>query len=220
MTIGNIPKEICRKPSSRAYVLLAYLPTTRLEAETNQAARRRLLSNIYHACMSKILEPLREAGKSGVFMTTANCSIRRIHPLLAAFIGDYPEQILTTCTKTGECPTCPAPRDGLGEYDSHDPTPWLRDLDPILNALDSFDDNPGDFLQTCAAAGIKPVVNPFWKELPYVHIYRSITPDILHQLYQGVLKHTEVQQSANRAHNFGWKMSLYRMKINLNSSEI
>jgi hypothetical protein len=69
MTIGNIRKEIRRKPSSRAYVLLAYLPTTRLEAETNQAARRRMLSNLYHACMSKILEPLREAGKSGVFMT-------------------------------------------------------------------------------------------------------------------------------------------------------
>jgi hypothetical protein len=190
MTIGNIPKEIRRKPSSRAYILLAYLPTTRLEAETNQAARRRLLSNLYHACMSKILEPLREAGKSGVFMTSADRLIRRNHPLLAAFIGDYPEQILTTCTKTGECPVCPVSRDELGEYDTNDPTPWLRDLDRILEALDSFDDNPGDFLQTCSNAGIKPVVNPFWKELPYVHIYRSITPDILHQLYQGVIKHS------------------------------
>jgi hypothetical protein len=28
MTIGNIPKEIRRKPSRRAYVLLAYLPTS------------------------------------------------------------------------------------------------------------------------------------------------------------------------------------------------
>ena len=28
MTIGNIPKEIQRKPSCRAYVLLGYLPTS------------------------------------------------------------------------------------------------------------------------------------------------------------------------------------------------
>ncbi|KIM35645.1 hypothetical protein M413DRAFT_20740 [Hebeloma cylindrosporum] len=190
MTIGNIPKEIRRKPSSRAYVLLAYLPTTRLEAETNQAARRRLLGNLYHACMSKILEPLREAGQSGILMTSGDGSVRRNHPILAAFIGDYPEQVLTTCTKTGECPTCPISRNELGEYDPNDATPWLRDLDSILEALDSFDDNPGGFLQTCADVGIKPVFNPFWKELPYAHIYRSITPDILHQLYQGVIKHT------------------------------
>ncbi|KAF7348086.1 hypothetical protein MSAN_01761200 [Mycena sanguinolenta] len=31
MSIGNIPKEIRRKPSRRAYVLLAYLPTSRMK---------------------------------------------------------------------------------------------------------------------------------------------------------------------------------------------
>ncbi|KAI0731509.1 hypothetical protein C8Q72DRAFT_760122, partial [Fomitopsis betulina] len=30
---------------------------------------------------------------------------------------------------------------------------------------------------------------PFWENLPYVDIYRTITPDLLHQLYQGVVKH-------------------------------
>lgn len=39
MTIGNIPKDIRRKPSRQAHVLLAYLPTTRLEHVTNKAAR-------------------------------------------------------------------------------------------------------------------------------------------------------------------------------------
>ncbi|KIJ93874.1 hypothetical protein K443DRAFT_12554 [Laccaria amethystina LaAM-08-1] len=65
----------------------------------------------------------------------------------------------------------------------------IRDLDAILKAFDSFDSDPAGFLQTCARAGIKPLVEPLWKNLPYAHIYRSITPDILHQLYQGVIKH-------------------------------
>lgn len=162
--------------------------------------------------MSKVLGPLQEAGKSGVFMTSANCLVRQSHPLLAAFIGDYPEQILTTCTKTGECLTCPASHNDLGEYNPNDPTPWLHNLDSILDTLDSFNDNPGGFLQTCAGGflqtcadmGIKPIVNPFWKELPYVHIYWSIMPDILHQLYQGVVKHT-----------IGWVMAaLSKAEIN------
>ena len=188
LTIGNIPKEIRQKPSKRAYVLLAYLPTTRLENVTNKAARRRQISNLYHACMGKILQPLQDAGLSGIFMTSGDGLTRRNHPLFACFIGDYPEQILVTCVSTGKCPTCPKPRDELGEYDP-DEAPGFRDLEQVLTALDSFETDPGGFLQTCAEAGIKPVVDPFWKDLPYTHIYRSITPDVLHQLYQGVLKH-------------------------------
>ncbi|KAJ6578162.1 hypothetical protein B0H19DRAFT_1122556 [Mycena capillaripes] len=31
MNIGNIPKDIRRKPSRQAYILIEYLPTTRLD---------------------------------------------------------------------------------------------------------------------------------------------------------------------------------------------
>lgn len=33
------------------------------------------------------------------------------------------------------------------------------------------------------------IVHPFWWNLPYTNIYHSITPNILHQLYQGIIKH-------------------------------
>lgn len=138
--------------------------------------------------MGRVLGPLKEAGTTGIFMASGNGQVFRIHPLLACFSGDYPEQILTTCVFKGQCAMCPTPRDEMGDYVRHQ-NPGLRDLDQILEALNSFDDDPGQFLQTCATAGVKPVVEPFWKDLPYAHIYRSITPDILHQLYQGIFKH-------------------------------
>lgn len=188
LTIGNIPKEVRRKPSCRAYVLFGYLPTTRLENEANKASRRRQLANLYHACMSKILRPLNRAGKSGIFMTTGDGFTHRCHPLLACFVGDYPEQVLTTATFNGECPICPTPRDHLGEYNPDD-TVELREPERVLHALNSFHDNPAGFLQACKTIGVKPIVDPFWKHLPYTQIYQSITPDILHQLYQGVVKH-------------------------------
>ena len=111
LTIGNIPKEIRCKPSCRAYILLGYLPTTCLENEPNNASRRQQLSNLYHACMTRILSPLKCAGESGVFMTTGDGFTYRCHPLLACFAGDYPEQVLATATFTGECPVCPVSHD-------------------------------------------------------------------------------------------------------------
>ncbi|KAF9533412.1 hypothetical protein CPB83DRAFT_757482, partial [Crepidotus variabilis] len=31
--------------------------------------------------------------------------------------------------------------------------------------------------------------NPFWEDFPYTNIHASVTPDVLHQIYQGVIKH-------------------------------
>lgn len=100
MTIGNIPKEIRRKPSCHAHVLLAYLPTTRLEHITNKASRHHMLTNLYHACVGCVLAPLATAGIDGVNMRSGDGAVRRCHPLFACFAGDYPEQVLVTGVKT------------------------------------------------------------------------------------------------------------------------
>jgi hypothetical protein len=187
MTIGNLPKEIRRKTSSRAYVLLGYLPTTKLEQEKNQAKRRRLLANLYHACMQRILKPLISAGKDGVFMSTAEGVVHRNHPILASFIGDYPEQVLTTCSRYGDCPVCGTTPQDLGTFDPDDVL-RPRKPDVFVEALDSFWTDSAGFLRTCSEIRMKPVPHPFWMGLPHVNIFQSTTPDALHQLYQGVFK--------------------------------
>ena len=188
MTIGNIPKEIRRKTSSRAYVLLGYLPTTKLEQVKNKARRKRLLANLYHACMQRILKPLVSAGKEGVFMTTAEGLVHRNHPILASFIGDYPEQVLTTCSISGDCPICGTTHDDLGDF-KPDNVPPPRQTDEFLDALDSFWDDSAGFLRSCSEIRMKPVPQPFWLGLPHLNIHQLITPDVLHQLYQGTFKH-------------------------------
>ena len=58
VTIGNIPKELRRKPSRRTHVLLGYLPTTPLHHVSGVTSRHRMLANLFHYCMSQMLRPL------------------------------------------------------------------------------------------------------------------------------------------------------------------
>ncbi|KAI1784280.1 hypothetical protein LXA43DRAFT_976757 [Ganoderma leucocontextum] len=187
MTLGNLPKDVRCKPSRHGQILLAYLPTTRLLHITNKAARRRTLANLFHTAMSRILAPLASTGVSGIQLVSGDGIARRGHPILATYVGDYPEQVLVTGCKTGECPKCTIARAEVGA--SSEPSRPLRDLEKVLDALASIDDGPRAFTNACRNAGIKPLFHPFWEDLPYTNIFLAITPDILHQLYQGVIKH-------------------------------
>lgn len=185
LTIGNIPKDIRQKPSRRGQILLAYLPTTKLEHIDSIASRRRAVSNLYHACIGKVTQPLGPAGVNGVEMSLGNGDLHRCHPLLAGFISDYPEQLLGACCKNGTCPKCTVPPDHLGDGEDYP----LRDLKKVLEALKTFDAGPAAYRKNCEAAGIKPVTHPFWENLKGTNIFDLITSDVLHQLHQGVVKH-------------------------------
>ena len=187
MTIGNLPKSVRCKPSRRGQILLAYLPTTRLLHIKNKAARRRTLANLFHACMSRVLAPLISAGVDGMRLVSGDGVARRGHPILATYIGDYPEQLLVTGCKTGECLKCPIDHADVGN--DMDSACSLRDLEKVLDAIGTLTDSPQAFTKACTDAGIKPIVSHFWSDLPFTNIFLAITPDILHQLYQGVIKH-------------------------------
>ncbi|KAF9789139.1 hypothetical protein BJ322DRAFT_1017868 [Thelephora terrestris] len=188
LTIGNIPKELRRKPSRRTHVLLGYLPATPLHHVSSTASRRRMVANLFHHCMSRILAPLKQLAETGpIEMSTGDGVVRRTFPIFACFVGDYPEQVLASGCKTGDCPKCPTRQPELGEFKEDDDE--YRDLAEILEALDTFETDPAGYSAACSEAGIKPIVHPFWQDLPYSDIYLGITPDVLHQLYQGVMKH-------------------------------
>ncbi|KAH9911468.1 uncharacterized protein BXZ73DRAFT_56964, partial [Epithele typhae] len=187
LTIGNLPKSIRSKPSRRGQILLAYLPTTKLSHIKGTASRRRSLANLFHACLARVLAPLGAAGQDGIPVTSGDGITRRGHPILASYVGDYPEQVLICGCKTGECPKCPIPRNDVGE--DCDTSRALRDISRVFAALDTLNQGPRTYTKACKDAGIKPIFHPFWERLPFCNIFMAITPDILHQLHQGVLKH-------------------------------
>jgi hypothetical protein len=185
LTIGNIPKRIRRKPSRMAQTLIGYIPTTKLLGLTNKSARRRALANLFHACMREALRPIIVPGEYGVAMKSGDGVWRRCHPIFANFIGDYPEQCLVTCTFNRRCPKCNVPPDKLGEYQT-----FLPRLHQV--AIDTYslaNEDVHVFHSACCNTGLKPVYHPFWELLPFTDIFISITPDVLHQMLQGMMKH-------------------------------
>lgn len=186
LTIGNIPKDIRRKPSRYAHILIGYIPTTKLTGIDSKIARRRGQANLFHTCMHKVLDPISHYGETGVPMMSGDGIWRRCHPIFANFIGDYPEQALVTCTYNGRCPKCQVPHDRLGEDEVFPPRVQATAIDSYLLA-DGSDDRL--FHLACREAGLKPVYHPFWERLPLADIFMSITPDILHQVLQGMVKH-------------------------------
>ncbi|KAN0134199.1 hypothetical protein V8E53_007971 [Lactarius tabidus] len=185
LTIGNVPKAIRRKPTRCAQILLGYIPTTKLEGITNKTGCRHAITNLYHSCMQVIVGLISSVGEVGITMMSGDGIWRRCHPILASFVGDYPEQVLVTCTYNKQCPKCQVPPDKLG---SHARYP-LRDYDQARDVHLLADGDAHAFHAACRKADQKPVFHPFWESLPLSNIFVSITPDILHQLLQGVLKH-------------------------------
>jgi hypothetical protein len=187
MTVTNLDKAVRRKTSAHSQILLGYLPVPTFDnfnANTKSAASQ----EFFHRCMEMIMKPLIDAGKNGIEMVCADGWKRLIFPFLAIYVGDAPEKSLVTCTKQNYCPKClvspqhrgdPLPFDPDDHPPSREPFFTLR----VLNIMK----NTGVKTATFKQNGLQPIHRPFWADLPYTNIFTAITPDILHELHQGVI---------------------------------
>ncbi|KAI9459627.1 hypothetical protein HD554DRAFT_2206981 [Boletus coccyginus] len=179
LTIGNISKEVRREPSSHASVLLGYLPVLKLASFENNSVAGYCL---FHYCMALLLKPLVAAGEQGVEMVGANGYVCWVFPILAAFIGDHPEQCLVACCTENRCPKCLVPPSERGQ-NAQFPRRSQTRTKQTLHAQ-ATNEYPPEFI----AEGLCPVFSPFWAELPHTDIFLCITSNILHQLHQGIIK--------------------------------
>jgi len=190
MTLGNIPRAIRRKPSQQACFLLGYLSVDKIlkddlsSREVSSRAQR-----LFHDSLRFILAPLKKAGTEGIEIIGGDGSVRLVFPVLACYVADYPEQCLVTCSKYGTCPKCQARSDELAELKKSMARTQTWTMEIIDQAKASTQSNSA-FKTKCMEDGVGgSVFLPFWHGFPHCDIHHSITPDVLHQLYQGVFKH-------------------------------
>ena len=118
MTIGNIPRDMRRKPSLRASLLIGVLSTDKITTSgLSEDAKRVRMHRLYHESMKVILEPLIEAGKEGIELTNAKGEMVVAHPILACCVADYPEQCLMTGSKYNSCNKCYCGKAILGDLE-------------------------------------------------------------------------------------------------------
>lgn len=135
--------------------------------------------------MHDILGLITSYGETGLDLWSGDGVWCRCHPIFATFVGDYPEQVLVTCTYNGCCPKCTVPYGQLGTYKAFP----SRVQSTLLDTYQLADGDVYGFHRACCDAGMKPIYHPFWETFPLMDIFYSIMPDLLHQMLQGIVKH-------------------------------
>ncbi|KAF9226844.1 hypothetical protein BS17DRAFT_794275 [Gyrodon lividus] len=162
LTLGNIPRAIHHRPSQHACMLITFLSVGK-EIGCNLTKKTKILL--------LVLEPLIQAGKEGMEVVG----------------GDG--KCLVTCAKYGTCPKCQATKQQLGDQQMVERHTQRSMTATISNACQQAT-SASQFQQLCkedlVSGGVHP---PFWEGFPFCNIHMAVTSDVLHQLYQGVVKH-------------------------------
>jgi hypothetical protein len=179
LTVGNIASKARNRPSERAWVLIAYIPSPEfLDADK---IRGTLINRVYHQCMRIILGSLVNAGLNGVRIVDSKGHIRHCHLVVAGHLADLPEQHLIAVASRSTSPFAIVWSCNFG-----DPTPrpprtreWI--LAQIRAACEEADPHDINRYQDFARKrGLNGVHRPFWADLPRYQPELVSCPDILH----------------------------------------
>ncbi|KAI6041168.1 hypothetical protein EDC04DRAFT_2566086, partial [Pisolithus marmoratus] len=190
LTLGNILHAIQCKPSTQACMLIVYLPVEKFVGHNlSKAAQSVRMHRVFHKSMKLLLEPLIKAGSEGIEIVGGDRHVRKVHPVLACYITDYPEQCLVTCCKFGTCPKCLQKQSVLGDQEPGELREQVDTLSTICQAHTSTASFRAFQLKCRCCLISRTIVTPFWVRFPLCCIHSCVTTNVLHQLFQCIIKY-------------------------------
>lgn len=199
MTLGNIHKSLRRKRDSRAWLVLAKLPTGRFRRTqfgTNKAENTKmpgiLRERLFHQCMRVVLEPLRKNQRVCRVMVGPDAKLRRCVVVLMAWIADLEEQLLIAGVVKFHCPVCVASKKELGDLDCFciRSGKWILDT---LACVRAKYPNATTYEFSCAIRSLKIGLSGCTEELCWEGLLlgpeRFIKQDLLHGSHKFLWDH-------------------------------
>jgi hypothetical protein len=183
MSIGNIHSSIRNKPSANCWILLAYIPIPVFK--DHRDLRTFLQQHLFHQCLKIVVSFLKRAGERGELFTDSLGHSRLGYPRIAAYLADYPEQVLINAAAPLNSSVTTAGFHGLGDITLHPRRTKRWILSKISELRDRVDpDNVTKYLVEAKKVGMNAVDQPFWEELLGYEPDLVICPDLLHGVFR------------------------------------
>jgi len=173
--IRNNPKYIRRTHTKQAWIVVGLIPCTLKGAKNTD--------KVWHFVVGTVLSALRNPDITGTDLKwdCADGFQRRCYPLLAAWVGDYQEQVMVAQVLYSSCPLCEIPKGVPIGHSTFQPHHNPRDQNVYFELLDETNIN---VLHTL---GVHPICNRLL-QYPLRNVYCVWQPDELHQVLLGLLK--------------------------------
>ncbi|KAK1233232.1 hypothetical protein PQX77_003616 [Marasmius sp. AFHP31] len=180
LSIGNLHNG-ARRGHRNGVVPIGFLAIPKADRKYDNDPQYRIFKKqLYHACIAAILMSIEPAMRKPVVRMCPDGYYRRVIYDLAAFIADYPEQVLLAGIVQGWCCRCTAPNINLDGESAE-----MRTREWFVQVMREFH-GEGDVLWD--NFGIDDDIVPFTHYFPRADIHEMLTADLLHQVVKGCFK--------------------------------